>query len=542
MTEQPPPLHLFLADPDDHAPALPEGVGGAHTPGAEAPPETGEPQYLWDEGGDPNALDAQRWAVFAPDNAEGRGMVAAVEALIQRRAEQSGHRAEPFFVPVGLTESQAHLWRKTVFEASAPDPHDLPRYQLILGDLDGVSLPFQQVMGGDAFTGRLAFDPSPGRPNPFEAYEAYADKITRWERAPLEGPGAALLHLVEDGTPSTRIGDEALITPGEAQLADWIQSGRVDASRLQVLGRGEPDPDAVLRAAAAAGPGAMLTLCHGEGAPRSGWRSPAEQRERQGALSFGRGGRLGASELRDQAFLPGGLWFLVACFGAGTPEASVYYPWLKMLRDKKLYGGPLEPLLKGLRIEGGRPFISAAPKAALASADGPLAVIGHVDLAWSYIFQEMDTGRALNRAGRIMQVMRAALAGDRLGVAYRWLSRFLGRVNDEISSLMHESSETGQPPDALRLGHLWMLRNDLSGYVLLGDPAARLPIHGPARGDTLAPEVRAVRPPVDEIERAAAALILGQAIEPLAAAAGLSPEALTVWAQRYREAGRRGLG
>ena len=69
MTEQPPPLHLFLADPDDHAPALPEGVGGAHTPGAEAPPETGEPQYLWDEGGDPNALDAQRWAVFAPDNA-----------------------------------------------------------------------------------------------------------------------------------------------------------------------------------------------------------------------------------------------------------------------------------------------------------------------------------------------------------------------------------------------------------------------------------------------------------------------------------------
>ncbi|MBK9368964.1 MAG: hypothetical protein IPN01_22140, partial [Deltaproteobacteria bacterium] len=96
------------------------------------------------------------------------------------------------------------------------------------------------------------------------------------------------------------------------------------------------------------------------------------------------------------------------------------------------------------------------------------------------IFQEMDTGRALNRAGRIMQVRRAALAGDRLGVAYRWLSRFLGRVNDEISSLMHESSETGQPPDALRLGHLWMLRNDLSGYVLLGDPAARLPIHGPA--------------------------------------------------------------
>ena len=133
------------------------GGGGAHTPGAEAPPETGEPQYLWDEGGDPNALDLQRWAVFAPDNAEGRAMVAAVEALIRRRAEQSGHRAEPFFVPVGLTESQAHLWRKTVFEASAPDPHDLPRYQLILGDLDGVSLTGADLSGATLHGARLAF-------------------------------------------------------------------------------------------------------------------------------------------------------------------------------------------------------------------------------------------------------------------------------------------------------------------------------------------------------------------------------------------------
>ena len=52
----------------------------------------------------------------------------------------------------------------------------------------------------------------------------------------------------------------------------------------------------------------------------------------------------------------------------------------------------------------------------------------------------------------------------------------------------------------------------------------------------------AARPPVEEIERAAAALILGQPVAPIAAALGLSPEALTVWVQRYREAGRRGLG
>ena len=30
------------------------------------------------------------------------------------------------------------------------------------------------------------------------------------------------------------------------------------------------------------------------------------------------------------------------------------------------------------------------------------------------------------------------------------------------------------PTDPVELSHRWMLRNDLRGYVLLGDPAARL--------------------------------------------------------------------
>ena len=67
--------------------------------------------------------------------------------------------------------------------------------------------------------------------------------------------------------------------------------------------------------------------------------------------------------------------------------------------------------------------------------------------------------------------------------------------------------------------------------------AMRIIIHGPARGEALTPELHAARPPGEEIERAAAAYILGHTIEPLAATLGLSPEALTVWVQRYRAAG-----
>ncbi|MEZ4428263.1 MAG: hypothetical protein R3A51_11310 [Nannocystaceae bacterium] len=41
--------------------------------------------------------------------------------------------------------------------------------------------------------------------------------------------------------------------------------------------------------------------------------------------------------------------------------------------------------------------------------------------------------------------------------------------------LQRDARARGQPDpvDPSRLGRLWMTRNDLRGYVLLGDPAAR---------------------------------------------------------------------
>ena len=35
---------------------------------------------------------------------------------------------------------------------------------------------------------------------------------------------------------------------------------------------------------------------------------------------------------------------------------------------------------------------------------------------------------------------------------------------------------TEPPAEVLHRAHLWMTRHDLAGYILLGDPAVRLPI------------------------------------------------------------------
>jgi hypothetical protein len=78
--------------------------------------------------------------------------------------------------------------------------------------------------------------------------------------------------------------------------------------------------------------------------------------------------------------------------------------------------------------------------------------------------------------------------------------RFFDQTNVELTALYDREAQaraSNEPYalEAARLGHLWMLRQDLAAYVLLGDPAVRLP--SPEAAEAQAPraiEVRAPRP------------------------------------------------
>ncbi|MFY0577892.1 hypothetical protein ACN28S_29420 [Cystobacter fuscus] len=66
-----------------------------------------------------------------------------------------------------------------------------------------------------------------------------------------------------------------------------------------------------------------------------------------------------------------------------------------------------------------------------------------------------------------------------MGVALDALMRSFRDVNDSLMSAYQERQEALEeerpdPIDPKLLGYLWMLRNDLRGYLLLGDPAVRL--------------------------------------------------------------------
>ena len=138
-------------------------------------------------------------------------------------------------------------------------------------------------------------------------------------------------------------------------------------------------------------------------------------------------------------------------------------------------------------------------------------------------------------------------------------------VTTELSTL----DETDNA-DPLRRAQLWMLRQDLAGFIVLGDPAARVaaaptpaPVQRPApvdpasffAGVTVKPAPAAASffpgmtvsapaaPSLDALERA-----IGQVLVDPGALAGaarqvaLAPAALAELVDRYRRAGRAAIG
>ncbi len=510
MSSETTDLNLLMVHADDGAPVLPEGLPDRAAQDQGEAGETTTADHFWDEGGDPNDIAAQRWGVIAPMGPAGDRLLALIEPLMRLRGEQQGDDAVKVYrVPPQMTQDEAMRWKKREFDSGSDLNIEVPRYQLILGDLDQVSLGLQQVQQSDGYVGRLAFDNEDG-------YSAYVDKVLRYERRAAAKAGdqaRSLFFTVHDGTAATTVGHRALIAPGLDVVRRRQAAGQYPAKEILELGdRVLPSPDELMRAAADQGPGVLFTLSHGEGAPRGGWRSYADQRVRQGAMSFGREGHILGEELSARAFMPGGIWFMLACYGGGTPSVSAYRHWLAALQAAGQFRGKVESVLAGLPGPNDRPFIAAVPKAALANNDGPLAFMGHIDLAWTYSFQELDNG-AVSRPARFMAITRSLLKRDRCGVSLRELIRYFDQTNVELTALYDQEAQArsqGTPyqADAARQGHLWMLRQDLSAYVLLGDPAVRLPSREAAEAAPPRPiEVRSAAKPVDPIPAPVQAVI-----------------------------------
>lgn len=563
-------LELLLAHADDQRPVLDGGLPLESASGEPRPEEDKEPGSFGDFSADPNDLSLQRWGLIAPEGPEGDRLLDLVEPLRRQREEdQGGAPVRIYRVPAGMDTAAAVRWKKHVYWDESVPEDDLPRYLLTLGDLDRVSLELQQVLASDLFIGRLTCPTD-------EGYAAYVDKVLRWERAPSSEPQArALFFTARDGTAATTIGHKALVSPSVERCRERQQKRAFPAKEIEEIAyEGAPEArDALFEKLGRPEPSMLFTMSHGLGAPRGGWRSADEARAVQGAMSLGGGLRIDAADVAGQPFLPGGIWFFLACYGGGTPEASAYYHWLARLREVGGFGGRVDAVLAGLPRHGDRPFIAALPQAALANPRGPLAVMAHIDLAWTYSFQDMGAeGRG--RPSRFQGIFRSLVDGARSGTSYQQLLRFLSETSVELSTLYDEEArlETAGKslgPDNARgkeKANLWMLRQDLAGYLLLGDPATRLPLSRDKapRAAPPPPELRspAVATPAEPqastpaaakgptpardsaaMEEAVIAALIGEETQKaIADRHGITRAELQRWVETYRATGRAALG
>jgi hypothetical protein len=169
---------------------------------------------------------------------------------------------------------------------------------------------------------------------------------------------------------------------------------------------------------------------------------------------------LAAADIADDANVRGTVAFLFACFGDGTPDADQF----PMDLSQAGAAPPLAP----------KPFVAALPRRLLAHPNGSaLAVIGHIDRAWSFSMQTSNVPEA--QIGTFRNTLGFVLSGDPVGNAIR------GQFGARFASLSTALASATSPvaPAAMHLSDrdlvaFWLERNDAQNYVVLGDPAVRI--------------------------------------------------------------------
>lgn len=413
---------------------------------------------------DPSDLKQTGWGVLFASDAD-PAIKAQLQPLLDLRKNQVGSDKlfqvfEGAASGVRPKQSAGNWAAARGVSAVAPiDPtRGVPFYLLIVGSLDRIPYEFQALLDLQWAVGRLHFDK-------LEDYGAYAKSIVQYETAktiagkkrvamwmpknPMDGATPMLHATIAPGFMGQTDGGKKLGSAQGFELLSYLAEGQATKANLKEL----------LTGATTGGAASIIfTASHGGEWPMS---NPEVQRAKQGALvtqewTYGQPLEpqhyFAAEDLPDTANLQGSIIFHFACFGCGCPAQDNFF---KTNDNKPIQLAP-------------SPLVSQLPQKLLSK--GALAVIGHVDRAFSYGFQD-EAGTPQPQLLRsplelLMQGKRAGEAMDPMNLQWSSLAAILG--------LQTGGFGTEPPPEVL--ANLIVARDDARNYMLLGDPAVRLRI------------------------------------------------------------------
>lgn len=394
---------------------------------------------------DPDDLSKTGWGVvFAPDE-HATAVREALKPLLDHRKAQAGERYREYLGDDGYLPEKSFLDFLTRHGAGPglADPTTVPCYLLLVGSPEQIPYEFQYGLDQQRAVGRLHFDR-------IEDYTRYAEAVVEAEQT--RRPALRVAFFGPRHDPGTEISNEGLLAPlidSTRERSDcWVRcflGERATKTSLQgLLTEGEV-PDLLFTA----GHG----LVYGSGHQR--------QLSHQGALVCQEWRGQGAPEpahvfcgedVNGTAGLQGLLTFLFACNSAGAPRLSDF-----------------ASNATDLRTVAPRPFVSALAQRLLGK--GALAVIGHVEQVWQCSFLWRTAGY---QPKVFVETLRRLLDGAPVGWALEPINQRYTDLATCLSQVLQEH-HLGLPVHEKTIAELWTACRDARNYVIVGDPAVRLP-------------------------------------------------------------------
>jgi hypothetical protein len=465
---------------------------------------------------DATKLDQAGWAVIFPAQTN-PAIKEALSELTQLRQEQAGERFRIYEGADGYRpgETKDKFFKRHKVGGGPADPEQMPYYALIVGSPEEIPYDFQYQLDVMRGVGRIHFDT-------LEDYASYARSVKLAETGQVKLPRrAGFFGVANPDDKATELSSKYLVSPLHQKLQEiqpftrWVEEGDIrrklqldwqfdsflaeQATKAQ-LGRllgGEQTP------------ALLFTASHGMEFPQDDSR----QIPHQGALlcqdwpgpnqwrgAIGQDFYFAGDDLGSDVNVLGLIAFCFACFGAGTPRLDQFAR--QAFKDQREVIAPHN-------------FIGGLPKRLLSR--GALAVIGHVERAWGYSFLSPGVG---TQTGTFESTLLQLFSGDPVGWTTESLNMRYADLATALATILEELDYDPNYINPYDLAQKWTEHNDSRSYVVIGDPAVRIPLALPdetpmeerphlgtisVSTGTIAPEVKAQAAPAHAPEPSAGA-------------------------------------
>jgi hypothetical protein len=359
----------------------------------------------------------------------------------------------------GETPDQWFDWFQNNYFSPLSEGKSVPNYILIVGDPTMIPFRFQSILDSAACVGRIDFDSR-------DQIAGYVNKILKLEKknAKLSSKEAIVMGTNYGPTDPTFYSANYLVKP----ISSYISSKLKFRSKT-LLGEQASKPS-FLKSLKQSKPALVFTATHGAAYMYENFFTQKKLNGSiycQGDMDAPIDDILFTSyDIPDgEPFLEGSVFFQFACFGYGTPAESDFQHWQDV----------------GMPFNSQQDFISDLPKRLLLHERGPIAYIGHVDLAWLQGFDDPNHPNPVseydNRITPFIDSCRSLLSGEPLGRSLEEMNKRYDIENAIISNRIDQARKGRiefSEEFYSKIAEMYILRSDAQNYMLLGDPAVKL--------------------------------------------------------------------